>query len=101
MDSISNDVEKELGRGYGNQVSHALEVAGFIHDAEIRLKINTTITKNNFNEDMHSLIKSFNPKRWKVFQMLHIKGQNDSCVDDLGITKDEFEQLSIVIVILH
>ena len=92
VDSNSNDVEKELGRGFGNHVSHSMKVAGFIHDAEIRLKINTTITKQNYKEDLHSLIKSFNPERWKVFQMLHIIGQNDSCVDDLSVTKDEFEQ---------
>jgi len=48
VDSISNQVEKELGRGFGNHVSHAMEVANLIHDVGIRLKINTTITKKNY-----------------------------------------------------
>jgi radical S-adenosyl methionine domain-containing protein 2 len=40
---------------------------------------------------MIPLIEKFQPDRWKVFQFMHIPGQNDHCVDLLAITKDEFE----------
>ena len=39
---------------------------------------------------MHKLIEQMDPHRWKIFQMLHIEGQNDSCIDELSITDQQF-----------
>lgn len=90
VDSISNMTEAELGRGRGNHVSHAIEVSDLIHEHGINLKVNTTVTKLTFRENMHQLIHRMNPHRWKAFQMLHIKGQNDNCVKELAINDKEF-----------
>jgi radical S-adenosyl methionine domain-containing protein 2 len=91
VDSVSNEIEAKLGRGQGNHVTHALEIAPIIRKCGIKLKINTTVTKLNVKEDMSPLIKKFQPDRWKVFQFMHIPGQNDNCVDSLAITNKEFE----------
>ena len=40
---------------------------------------------------MRPLIRTLNPERWKVFQMLDIKGENDSA-HDLLITNEQFNQ---------
>jgi len=90
VDSISNMKEAELGRGRGKHVSHAIEVSDLVHEHGINLKVNTTVTKLTYRENMHQLIHRMNPNRWKAFQMLHIKGQNDNCVKELAITDDEF-----------
>jgi radical S-adenosyl methionine domain-containing protein 2 len=91
VDSASDEVEAKLGRGHGNHVSHALKIAPLIIKHGIKLKINTTVTKLNVNEDMSILIEKFRPDRWKVFQFMHVPGQNDHCIDSLAIKRSEFE----------
>lgn len=95
VDSIDNQVEAELGRGRGNHVTHSLEAADLVHDEGIKLKVNTTVTRPTYKEDMHNMIEAMDPHRWKIFQMLHIEGQNDSCVNDLAITDEQFEYFRI------
>lgn len=92
IDSNSEKIEKKLGRGYGNHVKHVCEISDIIHDRGIGLKVNTTVTRCTYKEDMRSLISRLNPDRWKVFQMLSITGQNDRYAGKLSIIDSEFEQ---------
>jgi len=91
IDSANEAVETKLGRGHGGHVKHSLELAEIIHREGIKLKINTTVTRFNWNEDMHPLIGKLKPLRWKVFQVLHITGQNDLHFDELSITEGQFD----------
>lgn len=90
IDSSSEEIEKILGRGDGSHVKHCTTVSKMVQDLGIKLKINTTVTKLTFQEDMRDFIRSANPDRWKVFQFLHVPGQNDDAVASLGITDEEF-----------
>ena len=90
IDSANEIVETALGRGSGNHVENIKKLARCIHKTKIRLKINTTVTKLNYTEDMEPLIEQLKPERWKIFQVLPIKGQNDCFLDQLLITKEEF-----------
>lgn len=91
VDSVSDEVETILGRGRGEHVTHCIDVAELVHEYGLKLKLNTTVTSLTFNEDWHQFVGQMNPHRWKIFQMLHIKGQNDSCIDTLSITNERFE----------
>jgi len=91
VDSISNATEADLGRGTGKHVSYAIKVSDLVHEYGIKLKVNTTVTRLTYQENMHKLIHRMNPHRWKAFQVLHIKGQNDDCIEKLGITKEQFK----------
>lgn len=62
-----------------------------IKNAGIKLKINSVINKLNYKEDMSWLLEKINPNRWKVFQVLEIKGQNCISIQDLIITQKEFK----------
>jgi len=90
VDSAHEEVEMALGRGNGNHVKHVTELADIVHKAGVKLKINTTVTRLNFAEDMRPLLKNLMPERWKAFQVLHIKGQNDRYFNELSITDKEF-----------
>ena len=90
IDSGREDIEIELGRGHGSHVPHVIEMSGAIRQAGINLKVNTVVTKLNYEEDMRPLIRKLRPLRWKVFQMLVIQGQNDAYAT-LGASKEEFE----------
>lgn len=91
VDSSYEGVEFALGRGNGNHINHIIEISDIIHDAGLKLKINTTVTRLNYAEDMRSLLKKLKPERWKILQILHIKGQNDSYFGELSITDKEFD----------
>lgn len=90
VDSAHESIEKILGRGFGNHVKHTKEISKYIKARHIKLKINTTVTKYTINEDMKDFINEISPDRWKVFQFLHIKGQNDHSVAEFSVTDDEF-----------
>jgi len=90
LDSSSNKIEKEIGRGLGDYVDRIKDLSVLIKDNSIPLQINTTVTKLNWQEDMNDIISELNPIRWKVFQVLKIDGQNNNLVDEFLISDDEF-----------
>ncbi|MDG6251404.1 viperin family antiviral radical SAM protein [Methanocalculus sp.] len=90
LDSVSDEIEKDLGRGNGNHLSHIIRISDLIRKSGIKLKINTTVTRKTYMEDMQQLIGQLCPDRWKAFQFLHVKGQNDQAVPDFAITPEEF-----------
>ena len=55
------------------------------------LKINTVVHSNNWTEDMTEFIAYAQPVRWKVLQVLPIKGQNDGRIDKFAITNKQFQ----------
>jgi radical S-adenosyl methionine domain-containing protein 2 len=60
------------------------------HDLDIALKINAVITKLNYREDMKEFIRALKPRRFKAFQVLAIRGENDNAYEQLGIGHSEF-----------
>lgn len=91
VDSGSDVIEEKLCRGYGDHVTHCIEIADKIHEAGIHLKVNTTVTRLTYLENMRPIIRNLNPERWKVFQMLHLRGENDDALADLSISNEQFE----------
>lgn len=91
VDSTYEEIEVALGRGNGNHVKHITAVADIVHKTGVKLKINTTVTRMNYAENMRPLLKKLMPERWKVFQVLHITGQNDRYFNELSITDKEFD----------
>ncbi len=91
IDSASEETETRLGRGRGRHVARVVGAAELIKSYGIRLKVNTVITSLNWNEDMTGIIGLLQPKRWKVFQVLGISGENDEHFPDLSISKDQFQ----------
>jgi MoaA/NifB/PqqE/SkfB family radical SAM enzyme len=75
IDSADEKVEVALGRGNGGHVKKILELAKVIHKAGIKLKINTTVTRLNWQEDIRPLIRLLKPDRWKVFQVPHFQAR--------------------------
>lgn len=90
VDSAREDVNRQLGRGRGNHVEQTLRLARQVHSLGIRLKVNTVVTSLVLTEDMRPLIRELNPERWKIFQVLPIRGENEGVVDRLLVTAEEF-----------
>lgn len=91
VDSADEGVQAALGRGDGTHVRKSLRRAAMCRDLGIRLKLNTVVTRLNATEDMTDYVRAFAPDRWKVFQVLPVRGQNDGAVEPLLISREEFE----------
>lgn len=95
IDSLNHETNKAIGRqmsSAGNQQLDYWSLAEKIKQHGYGLKINTVVNSANINEDMSGFIRTANPKRWKLLQVLPIKGQNDDKVDAFIISSEEFER---------
>lgn len=91
VDSASEAVQHALGRGLGDHVRQAVALAEVCRSHGIRLKLNSVVTSKNWWEDLSPLVRAVRPERWKVFQVLPMGGQNDGSVEDLLISRQQFE----------
>ncbi|MCY4364767.1 MAG: viperin family antiviral radical SAM protein, partial [Chloroflexi bacterium] len=67
-----------------------LRIMDMLKERGVHLKINTVVTQSNKDEGLAGFIADAQPERWKVFQVLPVRGQNDGLVDDLVVTNEEF-----------
>lgn len=92
IDASTPERMASMGRGNEAFWKHCLrcwdELSSYDH---LRLKINTVVTSQNVDDDMRSLIRKLRPSRWKVFQVLPVRGQNDGRVEPLLISKQAFD----------
>lgn len=90
VDSAKEATEVALGRSRGSHVANSLALAARCRKLGIRVKLNSVISTLNAYEDMSGLVRAMAPERWKVFQVLPMKGQNDGSVEPLLISADTF-----------
>jgi len=61
-----------------------------LREYDIRLKINTVVTRANLHENLADFIIEAHPERWKLLQVLPVEGQNDRTVGSYLISAGEF-----------
>lgn len=59
---------------------------------DVRVEINTVVTRFNLDEDLTEFIENARPERWKILQVLPVGGQNDFAVDEYVVSAEEFER---------
>ena len=95
IDSVNPTTLVQLGRAVGGirpiTQDQYLRIIRTIRRHGIRLKINTVVTSENWQEDLSGFIRLANPERWKLLQVLPIEGQNDDHFADLQITPSQFD----------
>jgi radical S-adenosyl methionine domain-containing protein 2 len=91
VDSGREQVQQALGRGRGDHVARSVELADLARATGVRVKLNTVVTALTCDEDMSPLVRRVRPERWKVFQVLPVRGQNDGSVEDLLISRAAFD----------
>lgn len=97
IDSADIATNRAIGRsqkGKAQETVDYMKTAKLARQHGIRLKINTVVNRLNIDEDMNDLIRAMAPERWKLFQVLPIRGQNDGDVEPLEITCAEFERFA-------
>ena len=92
-DSFDKETNIKIGRGKkGENVQKLFEIRELCKQYGIKFKLNTVVCNYNKDENMVENIKKLNPDRWKVFQVLMVKGENEDKVTEFQITNEEFKQ---------
>ncbi|KAI0403482.1 hypothetical protein F4802DRAFT_571589 [Xylaria palmicola] len=86
-DSFNENTNIAIGRGTGNNVAQLFKIRDWCRELGIKFKLNTVICTHNWEEDMADMIRSLNPFRWKVFQVLYVEGENDADDEDVRLSK--------------
>jgi radical S-adenosyl methionine domain-containing protein 2 len=96
-DSLDDAVNKRLGRGSGTHVAiterafRRLREVNETLSLDIKLKLNTVVTRESHGEDWADFIARNGVERWKVFKVLRIEGENDETFGELEVTDAEFD----------
>lgn len=90
IDSASDAGNAQIGRGGPGYTAQIVSLARRAHAQGAKVKLNSVIHRLNHQEAMHDLVRSIRPSRWKLFQVLKVKGQNDGAVEELLITTEQF-----------
>lgn len=95
IDTVDPEKQKRLGRALGGKnpmtKEEYLGIIRTIKRRGSRLKINTVVTSETWQEDFTDFIRSAKPERWKLLQALRVEGQNDAHIADFEIAPAQFE----------
>ena len=95
IDTVDPEILEHLGRAIHDNIpiseEEYLRIVSDIKRHRIRLKINTVVTSVTWQDDFTSFIRLAKPERWKLLQVLPIKGQNDAHISDFLISTEQFE----------
>lgn len=94
IDSINESTNIKIGRTVNDvplKEYEYLEKAELVHNAKIKLKINTVVNKFNKEETLVNFINQTETIRWKILQASKVEGQNDAHIQALEITKFQFD----------
>lgn len=97
-DSFNKETNIQIGRGKkGDNVEKLKNIRNWCREYNIKFKLNTVVCNLNKDENMIENIRELEPERWKCFQVLMVKGENedDSKLRDVRkfqITEEEFNQ---------
>ena len=94
VDSADDAVNTALGRARAGSpyAANMMELGDQLKDKGIQLKCNTVVSRANVNEDMRDFIEKLSPRRWKLFQVLPVEGENDAAIDNMTISDEEFQK---------
>ena len=94
VDSIVHGTNLKIGRCSQQKTiekEKLVAICNEIHKRNIKLKINTVVSRLNLNEDFSDIYNELKPYKMKLFQMQIVDGVND-CAKEYEITKEEFKE---------
>ena len=92
IDSIDNEVNKELGRGatHYNNIQKILE---YVKDKNLKLNINTVVSKKNIDQldKLGRFLNNYKIDSWRVFQFMPLRETAERNKSQFEITDEEFD----------
>lgn len=92
LDSGDDRVNAAIGRTKPGvpYVENMLELGEMLWSRHVKVKCNTVVNRYNVDEDMSEVIRRLAPRRWKLFQMLPVVGENKGNAADYEVSREEF-----------
>jgi len=88
VDSTCISTNKKIGRYFKNGFDYynfIMKIKNPKYD--FKIKINTVVNKYNQRESLQDFIAYVDPDRWKVFNTLKVRGQNDMHFEEIKSTE--------------
>lgn len=86
-DSFNEQTNIAIGRGTSDNVRKLFQIRDWCEHFGIKFKLNTVVCRLNYKEDMNAVVHKLQPFRWKCFQVLLVRGENDSDTTIRGVRK--------------
>lgn len=93
LDSGDDRVNAAIGRTKPGipYVEGMLEIGEMLWSRGVGVKCNTVVNRYNVDENMSEAIRRLAPRRWKLFQMLPVVGENKGNAADYEVSGEEFQ----------
>jgi radical S-adenosyl methionine domain-containing protein 2 len=95
IDSLHKVTNELIGRANESRIFDERfysQVLSLINNYPISLKINTVASALNLKENIANIVNQFDIERWKIFQVLSVKNENDTYYKDFQISRSEFRE---------
>lgn len=96
IDSIDNDINFELGRGY-NHYNEIKNVLDYITNQKynIKLRINSVVCKNNLNsfKDLNNFLNRYNVYSWRIFKFMPLRENAVKNKDKFDVSTSEYNDI--------
>lgn len=92
IDSVDNKTNSELGRG-SNHYNTVKEVLDYVKDKDLKLNINTVVSKKNIDQldDLGTFLNNYKIDTWKFFKFMPLRETAEQNKNLFEITDSEFE----------
>ena len=92
IDSTDNEINAELGRGI-NHYNNIKTILEYVKDKELKLNINTVVSKKNINQldDLGNFLNKYKINSWRVFQFMPLRETAEKNREQFEISDAEFE----------
>lgn len=93
LDTINDDTNEELGRGR-NHFEEVKTILDYIKNKNLKVNINTVVSKKNINEmgQLGEFLNNYNISKWKFFKFMPLRETAEKNKNEFEITDAEFEQ---------
>lgn len=95
IDSLNPSTNRRIGRHVQGQTITEADWYCLVDQAnamDLPIKINTTVTAYNADEDLSGFVEQVAPRRWKIFQGIVVEGQNDHGSKEWAIGAPAFDR---------
>lgn len=96
LDASNKQLQSQIGRNK-THFERVLKLLEFINGSNLnsKVKINTLVCKKNMGDlsSLHSLLKEYKVKRWKLFRFLASRGSAQVHNEEYAIEEDDFEEV--------
>ena len=94
LDALDDNVNNCLGRGIEHG-KHIIELLDYLKNKNIKIKLNSIVTKKNINniKEVASIVNNYKIQRWKLFKFISLRGNSIENKEEFDVKNEVYEKL--------